>query len=170
MSLNLDYLSCEERLDAAIAQSETSLARLQAVLARGKGLDCGPSDENGATLCSDSVVPGPGVRIPVSGEAVATRRRPVQPKPALAAKGLLSSESVAVFQGSRKTGVLTPALGVASPSRVVGNGASCISSSADSTGRGVSPGRVSRNAGPWRQVGLFLDAQHLESLGLRVLP
>lgn len=25
---------------------------------------CGPSDKNGATLCSDSVVPGPGVRIP----------------------------------------------------------------------------------------------------------
>jgi len=26
---------------------------------------CGPSDVNGSTLCSDSVEPGPGVRIPV---------------------------------------------------------------------------------------------------------
>ena len=131
---------------------------------------CGPSDLNGATLCSDSVVPGPGVRIPVIGEAVATLHRPARSKPALAAKGSSSFESVSAFQGSRKTGVLTPVLGEASPSRVVGNGASCISSSADSTGRGVSPGRVSRNAGPWRQVGLFLDAQYLASLGLRLLP
>ena len=57
MSLNFDYLSCEERLDAAIARLDVSLAR-------GKSPVCGPSDVNGTALCSDSVVPGPGVRIP----------------------------------------------------------------------------------------------------------
>lgn len=63
MSLNFDYLSCEERLDAAIA-------RLDASLARGKSPVCGPSDENGTALCSDSVVPGLGVRIPAYRSAL----------------------------------------------------------------------------------------------------
>lgn len=34
---------------------------------------CGPSDINGATLCSDSVVPGPGVRIPIPQPLISVR-------------------------------------------------------------------------------------------------
>ena len=39
---------------------------------------CGPSDLNGATLCSDSVVPGPGVRIPKVTVKRKARSFPVQ--------------------------------------------------------------------------------------------
>ena len=163
MSLNFDYLSCEERLDA-------SIARLEASLARGKSPVCGPSDLNGTALCSDSVVPGPGVRIPAIGEAVATLRKPAQPESVLTAKGSLSSDVVEPCQDTLKTGVSTPALGAALFSRVVGNGALVKSSALNSTGRVVKPVCGLRNASPWHQVSEFLNTQHLASLGLRMLP
>lgn len=127
---------------------------------------CGPSDENGTALCSDSVVPGPGVRILVIGEAVSTLRKPAQLEPISTAIGSLSSDVVEPFQDTLKTGVSTPVLGAASLSRVVGNGASVDSSALDGTGRVVKPVCAPRNSATWRQVGDFLNAQWLASLGL----
>ena len=106
----------------------------------------------------------------ISGAIVATLHKPVQPRPVSAAIGSLFSAVGEAFQGMWKTGVSTPALGAASLSRVVGNGASVDSSALDGTGRVVKPVCCLRNAASWRQVGDFLHAQHLASLGLRMLP
>lgn len=39
---------------------------------------CGPSDTNGAALCSDSVAPGPGVRIPKLSDLDLTGKKRVK--------------------------------------------------------------------------------------------